>query len=94
MVLAIRRAMHKTRIQERETKFEERGKLGNVIFQQGMSSNIPGVCRQTFRGMLRNILGNVTKHSGECRQISRGMSVLLKEMRTVQDLIFLLLCLV
>ena len=82
MVLAIRRAIYKTRIQERATKFEERGKLGNVMFQQGMSSNIPGVCRQTFRGMLRNFLGNVTKYSGECRQIFRGMSVLPKEMRT------------
>ena len=32
-----------------------------------------GECRQTFRGMLPNILWNVAKHSGECPQIFRGM---------------------
>ena len=25
-----------------------------------------GECRQTFRGMLQNIAGNVAKYSGEC----------------------------
>ena len=30
-----------------------------------------GKSRQTFRGMSSNILGNVTKYSGECRQIFR-----------------------
>ena len=53
--------------------------------------------RQTFRGMSSNIPGNVAKHSGECcqtfwgmspnysgeyPQTFRGMSVLLKEMKT------------
>ena len=36
-----------------------------------------GECRQTFRGMLPNILRNfvpVAKHNGECRQTFRGMS--------------------
>ena len=33
-----------------------------------------GECRQTFRGMLPNIPGNVVKHSVECRQTFRGMS--------------------
>ena len=33
-----------------------------------------GECRQTFRGMLPNIPGNVLKHSGECPQTFRGMS--------------------
>ena len=31
-------------------------------------------CRQTFRGMLLNIPGNIVKHSGECSQKFRGMS--------------------
>ena len=33
-----------------------------------------GECRQTFRGISSNILGNVVKHSGECHQIFQGMS--------------------
>ena len=33
-----------------------------------------GECHQTFRGMLLNIPGNVTKHSGECPKIFGGMS--------------------
>ena len=33
-----------------------------------------GECRQTFRGMLPNIPGNVAKHSGECPKKFRGMS--------------------
>ena len=32
-----------------------------------------GECRQTFQGMLPNILGNVAKHFGECPQTFRGM---------------------
>ena len=33
-----------------------------------------GEYRQTFRGMLTNIPGNVAKYSMECRQTFRGMS--------------------
>ena len=39
-----------------------------------MSSNISVECRQTFRGILPNIPGNVAKHSAECSQTFRGMS--------------------
>ena len=35
-----------------------------------------------FRGMLPNIPGNAARNSGECPQAFRGMSVLLKEMKT------------
>ena len=30
-----------------------------------------GECRQTFRRMLLNILGNVAKYSGECRSTGK-----------------------
>ena len=33
-----------------------------------------GECRQTFRGMLPSIPGNVAKRSGECPQTFWGMS--------------------
>ena len=29
-----------------------------------------GECHQIFRGMSSNIPGNITKHSGECQQIT------------------------
>ena len=32
-----------------------------------------GEYRQTFRGILPNIPGNVAKHSGECHQTFRGI---------------------
>ena len=52
-------------IQEREQNAGNAGNQGNVIFG-GMSPSIPG--------NVENMLGNVLKHSGECRQTFRGMS--------------------
>ena len=57
--------------------------------ERWMSSNIQGnvfkhsgECPQTFWGVSPNIPANIAKHSRECPQIFRGMSVLLKEIRT------------
>ena len=81
----------KTGIQKRGTECGECYIPGNVVkysrkcprtFQR-MSQNIPGICRQTFRGVSPNITvpdvswssrGNVTKHSGQCCQIFYRMS--------------------
>ena len=52
-------------IQEREQNARNAGNQGNIIFG-GMSPSIPG--------NVENMLGNVLKHSGECRQTFRGMS--------------------
>ena len=55
----------------------------------GMSSNIPGnvtkhsgECPQTFRGMLPTFRGMLPNILGNVAKLFRGMSVLLKEMKT------------
>ena len=53
----------------------ERGELGECNIAGNVAKH-SGECRQTFRGMLPNILRNfvpVAKHNGECRQTFRGM---------------------
>ena len=63
------KAMYKTR--NTETGNVMRGTRG-----MGWGGGVlySGECHQTFRGILRNILGHAAKHYGECPQTFQGMS--------------------
>ena len=54
------KAMYKTKNTETGNGMQETREMGGMLYS--------GECRQTFRGMLLNIPGNVLKHSGEYRQ--------------------------
>ena len=51
-----------------KTRNTETGNAGN-----GGGGLYSGEYRQTVRGILPNIPGNVAKHSGECHQTFRGI---------------------
>ena len=59
-------------VQERETQFAERGKLGQCYIRGNVAKDF-GKCPQTFLAMSPNVLENVAKHSGECLQTFQGM---------------------
>ena len=71
-------------IQERGTECGERREWGECYIPENVAKHSGKCCKtfrrmspkcpQTFRGMLLNIPGFVTKHSGECRQTFQGMS--------------------
>ena len=54
------KAMYKTKNTGTGNGMQETREMGGMLYS--------GECRQTFRGMLLNIPGNVLKHSGEYRQ--------------------------
>ena len=56
-------------------KTENTGTGNEMLGTRGIGGMLYSVeCRQTFRGMLPYIPGNVLKHSGDCPQTFRGMS--------------------
>ena len=59
--------------------------LGNVAKIQEIVAKHSGEFPQTFQGMSPNISGNVVKNSRECHQRILGMSVLLKEIKTLSQ---------
>ena len=54
------KAVYKTKNTGTGNGMQETREMGGMLYS--------GECRQTFRGMLLNIPGNVLKHSGEYRQ--------------------------
>ena len=54
------KAMYKTKNTGTGNGMQETREMEGMLYS--------GECRQTFRGMLLNIPGNVLKHSGEYRQ--------------------------
>ena len=52
------KAMYKTKNTGTGNGMQETREMGGMLYS--------GECRQTFRGMLLNIPGNIVKHSGEC----------------------------